>query len=164
MFRRHSIQRTLLVALVLSAIFALADSDYGQPAPRFSAKTMTGERFTNESTRGQVVLLQFWATWCKYCRGEQALVDQLDHEFASKGLVTLAIDVGEEKKTVKKYLEENPRSCRIVLMGDTNLAARFASTTFPLYVLIDRDGNVVGKQHGAGGERALRQLLSKAGL
>lgn len=154
----------LTVLLTFSGLLQAGDDDEGQPAPRFSAKTIAGERFTNESVKGKVVLLQFWATWCKYCRAEQSMVDELDHEFASRGLITLAIDVGEDRKTVKKYLDQNPRDCRVVLTGDTNLAAMFAANSYPIYVLIDRGGNIAGEQHGAGGERALRRLLRRAGL
>src|SRR6266704_516845 len=95
-----SLRWLLSLLIVFGALLAGADSDDGQPAPRLSAKTMAGEKFSNESVKGKVVLLQFWATWCKYCRAEQSLVDQLDHEFADQGLITLAIDVGEDKKTV----------------------------------------------------------------
>jgi len=152
------------VALALSALCAFAASDDGEPAPRFHAKTLTGETFTNESVKGKVVLLQFWTTWCPYCRGEQSLVDDIQHEFADKGLIVLAIDVGESKKTVRKYLAEHPRACPIVLNEDTNLAAMYAAKAFPIYVLIDRDGDIAGTQHGAGGERALRRLLRRAGF
>ena len=125
---------------------------------------MDGERFNNESTKGKVVLLDFWTTWCPYCREEAALVDSLNHEFAAKGLLVLAVDVGESKKKVKKYLEQNPRTSKVVLTEDTNLAAMYQATVYPIYVVIDRDGNVVGTQRGAGGERALRNLLRRAGL
>jgi len=152
------------VALALSALCAFAGSDDGDPAPRFHAKTLTGETFTNESVKGKVVLLQFWTTWCPYCRGEQTLVDDIDHEFADKGLVVLAIDVGESKKTVRKYLADHPRSCRIVLNDDTNLAAMYAANVYPIYVVIDRDGDIAGTQRGASGERGLRHLLRRAGL
>jgi len=151
------------IALALS-VCAFAGSDEGEPAPRFHAKTLTGEIFTNESVKGKVVLLQFWTTWCPYCRGEQSLVDDLDHEFADKGLVVLAIDVGEAKKTVKKYLADHPRSCRIVLNEDTNLAAMYAANVYPIYVVIDRDGDIAATQRGASGERGLRRLLRLAGL
>jgi thiol-disulfide isomerase/thioredoxin len=143
--------------------FAQSD-DEGQPAPRFSAKTTTGEKFSNESVKGKVVLLQFWATWCEYCRADQSTVDQLDKEFAPKGLLTLAVDVGEDKKVVKKYLDQNPRSCRVVLTSDTNLAAMYAANSYPIYVVIDRDGKIAAEQRGAIGERGLRRMLSRAGL
>ena len=148
--------------LLILAISGLALSS--EPAPRFHAQSMDGEKFSNESTKGKVVLVQFWATWCKYCRAEQPLVDQLHREFADQGLVVLAVDFMEPKKTVKKYLAEAPRACKVVLTEDTNLAAMYPSRSFPFYVLIDRDGNVAGTQRGAGGEHSLRSLLRKAGL
>jgi Redoxin len=95
---------------------------------------------------------------------EQELVDKLENEFADQGLVVLAVNVGESKKKVQKYLAENPRKCRIVLNDDTNLAAMYAATQYPIYVVIDRDGNIAEKQNGAGGERSLRWLLAQAGL
>ena len=155
--------RTALLALTLATI-AGAITGGSDPAPHFTAKTMDGERFTNESVKGKVVLVQFWATWCQYCQREQPIVDDLTKEFADKGLVVLAVNVGESKKKVKKYLEEKPRTCKIVLTEDTNLAALYEAKAYPVYVLIDREGNEAGIQRGAGGEDALRRLLSKAGL
>jgi thiol-disulfide isomerase/thioredoxin len=134
-----------------------------EPAPRFTATTTAGEKFSNDSVKGKVVLLEFWTTWCHYCAEEQPLVEKLSHEFAGKGLIVLTINVGESKKTVKKYLELHPRTTKIVLTEDTNLAAMYAATVYPIYVVIDRDGNSV-TQRGAGGEDALRDLLASAGL
>jgi thiol-disulfide isomerase/thioredoxin len=154
----------LIVLVLLTAMAAVAGSDDGEPAPRFHAKTTSGESYTNESIKGKVVLLEFWTTWCPYCKNEEALVDGIDHEFADKGLVVLAIDVAESKKKVRQYLQENPRSCRIVLTEDTNLAAMYQANSYPIYVVIDRDGNIAGEQRGAAGERALRRLLRRAGV
>src|SRR5579871_728248 len=116
MLTAHSISRR-------AAIFALAAAPLAQaaePAPKFFAKTMDGERFTNDSLKGKVVLIQFWATWCQYCRRDQPAVDAVVHEFADKGLVVLAVNVGEGKKKVKQYLQDSPRACKVVLTGDTN--------------------------------------------
>ena len=76
----------------------------------------------------------------------------------------LAIDVAESKKTVKKYLEQHPRSCRIVLTEDTNLAAMYQANSYPIYVVIDREGIIAAEQRGAGGEKALRRLLKRVGM
>lgn len=157
-------RRVVFVSVLMTAISMIAADAGGEPAPRFRAKTLGGENFTNDAVKGKVVLLQFWTTWCQYCRSEQELVDEIDAEFRDNGLVVLAVNVGESKKTVKKYLEANPRKCRIVLTEDTNLAAMFEAKTFPIYVAIDREGNIAATQNGAGGEGALLELLSEAGL
>lgn len=138
--------------------------DEREPAPRFHAKTLAGEQFTNESVKGKVVLFQFWTTWCPYCKNEEPLVNNLTTEFADKGLVVIAVDVAESKKVVQQYLKDHPRKCHIVMTGDTNLAAMYQATRYPIYVVVDRDGKIVNTQHGAGGERALRRSLGRAGL
>lgn len=157
--------RGALFCLVLIIVVGvLAASKDKEPAPRFSATTTTGEKFTNDSIKGKVVLLEFWTTWCGFCADEAAFVDKIGHELAQKGLLLLAIDVGESKKTVKKYLEQHPRDCRIVMMEDTNLAAMYQATVYPIYVVIYRDGNIAGTQRGASGEEALRRLIARGGI
>jgi thiol-disulfide isomerase/thioredoxin len=164
MFRPSAIRRRVLLSVLLLASFAPSIASDDDDAPNFHAKTMDGQNFTNASVKGKVVLFQFWTTWCPICRSEERLVDAIDKEFAPKGLVVLAVDVGESKKTVKKYLQEHPRSVRIVLNDDTNLAAMYAATAYPIYVVVDREGKIAGEQRGGGGERALRGLLASAGL
>jgi thiol-disulfide isomerase/thioredoxin len=164
MTRSRRLRRALPCALVFAALSAIAGPTGKEPAPRFTATTTGGEKFSNASVKGKVVLLDFWTTWCPYCKEEGELVDKLGHEFADKGLIVLAINVAESKKKVKQYLERHPRSSRIVLMEDTNLAAMYQATVYPIYVVIDREGNIAGEQRGAGGEGALRRLLARAGL
>ena len=162
--------RTMLIrgavsaVLLTSALGLAAGSKDKEPAPHFSATTTAGEKFNNESIKGKVVLLEFWTTWCGFCADEAAFVDKIGKEFAPKGLVLLAIDVGESKKTVKKYLEQHPRDCKIVMMEDTNLAAMYQANAYPIYVVIDREGFIAGTQRGAGGEEALRRLIARAGI
>jgi len=156
--------RVLCVFLLLAAACAFAGDDDNKPAPRFRAKTTSGESFNNDSVKGKVVLLEFWTTWCQYCHQEEPLVEAINQEFADKGLIVLAIDVAESKKTVKKYLEQHPRACRIVLTEDTNLAAMYQANSYPIYVVIDRDGNIAGEQRGAAREKALRRLLASADM
>ena len=150
--------------ILLPTASLAAESDDREPAPRFHAKTLQGEQFTNASVKGKVVLFQFWTTWCQYCKSEESLVNDITTEFADKGLVVLEVDVAESKKKVLEYLKEHPRKCRIVFTSDTNLAAMYAANSYPIYVVVDRDGNIVDTQRGAGGERALRRMLENAGL
>jgi thiol-disulfide isomerase/thioredoxin len=161
---RYAVALAVTCAWLGAAMATFPTSTAKEPAPRFVAKTTDGETFSNASIKGKVVLLEFWTTWCGYCAQEAQLVDKLGKELADKGLILLAIDVGESKKTVKKYLEQHPRNCKIVLMEDTNLAAMYQATVYPIYVVIDREGNIVGTQRGAGGEGALRRLIAKGGI
>jgi len=163
-WRRIGLRAALPCALLFAAPYAHAGPQAKERAPRFNAKTMDGEKFTNESTKGKVVLLEFWTTWCPYCFTEAPFVDKINQEYGDKGLLVLTINVGESKKTVKKYLEQHPRKTRIILTDDTNLAAMYEAVEYPIYVVIDKDGNIAATQRGAGGEEALRDMLATAGI
>ncbi len=163
MLPRTTVSRRTALGLLASGGSLLA-IDTREPAPKFKAKTIDGESFNNDSIAGKAVLIQFWATWCPYCKQDQPAVDAMVDEFQSKGLIVLAVDVGESKKKVKQFLEKSPRSCKIVLTEDTNLAAWYAARVYPYYVMIDTRGKVAGEHKGVAGEGGLRRLIRKAGL
>lgn len=164
----HSVSKFVFAGVVLLAVASMAagqaGDETGQPAPRFRAKTMTGELYNNQSTKGKVVMFEFWTTWCKYCEEEARLVDDIAQEFKSKDLIVLAVNVLEPDQTVKKYLVDHPRSVPIVLTKDTNLAAMYNAQVYPIYVVVDREGNIAGEQRGAAGDRGIRRMLRQAGL
>src|ERR1051326_5830185 len=114
--------RRSLAALCAGGLFSGVSLaiDTRERAPNWWARTLDGEKLNNESTKGKTVLLQFWTTWCPYCRREQEAVESITAEFKNKGLIVIAVNVAEPKKKVKQYLEQSPRSCKVVLTEDTN--------------------------------------------
>lgn len=149
-------RRTLVASLLGSPLTAFV----GRPtAPTYRAKTLNGESFTNETLKNRPVLIQFWATWCKYCKKDEPAVERIVAEF--KDLLVLAVSVNESKAKIRKYLETAPRTPKIVATEDTNLAALFAPRAFPMYVLIDAKGGMVDVQEGAGGYEALKELVNR---
>jgi thiol-disulfide isomerase/thioredoxin len=161
---RNPISRRSLLAAAGACLAIPSGVCALESAVRFKARTLDGENISSDSIQGKIVLVQFWTTWCPYCRKDAEAVDAILREFQDQGLVVLAVNVAESKKTVIKFLAESPRNCKIVLMTDTNLAAWFAPKVFPSYAAIDREGRSAGEQKGAGGERSLRHLLRGAGL
>jgi len=163
---RRGVSSCVITCALLSVILtgALSEAHAGGSAPQFSVQTLDGDTVTSRSLAGQTVLLQFWATWCQYCRRDQPAVDQVERAYASKGLMVLAVDVGESEQTVRAYLQKSPRSARIALDPDRRVAARFGVASFPYYVLLDRNGAIAGTAHGAGGEESLRHLIDRSGL
>ena len=152
---------TLGVALVLCATVSGAAQAY---APQFSVRSLDGGSISNDSFSGSVVLVQFWATWCPYCRRDQAGIDRIERNYSDKGLSVLAVDVGESPEKVRAYLQANPRACQIALDPDESMAAEFGARAFPHYVLIDRRGKVAATMHGSGGEDALQRLIERSGV
>lgn len=161
---RLSLALVLLLVFLCGPALARSQDETGESAPRFRARTTKGELFNNDSVKGKVVLFEFWTTWCKYCEDEAPLVDDIAQEFKNKDLIVLAVNVLEPDQRVKKYLSEHPRSVPIVLTKDTNLAAMYNAQVYPIYVVIDREGNIAAEQRGASGERGLRRMLRGAGL
>jgi peroxiredoxin len=157
--RRGAVRWLLFAAPVVAAAI-----ERGDPAPHFSAKTLDGEKYTSDSLKGRVILIQFWATWCPYCKKDEPALETVTREFAKDGLVVLAVDMGEPRRKVKKFVDASPRPWKVVLAEDTTLAAICEAKAYPMYVVIDREGTVAGTQHGAAGETALRRLLARAGL
>ncbi len=150
-------RRSALATLAGSA--AVFGAETRERAPDFVGKTIKGEKFSKESLKGKIVLLQFWATWCGYCRRDEPAVDAVLRDFSAQGLIVLGINVREPKATVLEYLGKHPRACKIVLTEDTNLTSMVPTNAFPLYILLDREGAVAGVQKGSGGEEMLRRML-----
>jgi thiol-disulfide isomerase/thioredoxin len=149
-------RREFFAALLASPLAAFIGRP---PAPAFKGKTLDGEPFSNASLKNRPVLIQFWATWCGYCRRDQPAVERIVKEMPD--VVVLAVSVNESKQKVRKYLQSSPRTAKIVANEDTNLPALFEIRSFPTYVLIDAKGGIVDTQEGSGGYEALQQLLQK---
>jgi thiol-disulfide isomerase/thioredoxin len=162
----RSISRRQSARLLLSFFSAirLKALDAHGPLPHFVAKTLDGERITNDSSKGKVLLIEFWATWCPTCKSDEPATESILSDFEKDGLLVVAVNMGEPRRKVKKYVETSHRLGKIVLAEDTTLAAICDANVYPLYVLVDREGQIAGTQRGARGEGALRRLLAKAGL
>ncbi len=109
------------------------------------------------------MLVQFWATWCGYCRKDEPAIERIAAEQKQK-LVVLAVNVKENAATVKKYVEASKRKTPMVLTEETNLLQLIQPRGFPHYSLFDREGRLVGEQPGAGGYEALQMLIARVGL
>jgi thiol-disulfide isomerase/thioredoxin len=154
--------------LTTSLLAAVASAQQGKPRrkmPQFRATSMKGENLDNEALHGKPALIQLWATWCGYCRRDQPIVEKLAAEFKNDGLVVLAVNVGESRKTVEEYLNRSPRpNVKPVLNENSSLPGLISAEGFPFYVLLDKEGMIAGVQAGSGGEPSLREMLSEIGL
>ena len=99
---RHLAIPFLLALILLVPASAQAPDETGQPAPRFRAKTTSGEQFDNDSVKGKVVLFEFWTTWCEYCEEEATMVDNIAREFKRKDLIVLAVERAGTRSTGEK--------------------------------------------------------------
>ncbi len=86
--------------------------------------------------QNQLILLNFWATWCKFCVEEMPLLDALDQR---DDVTVLAVSVGEDADLVKEYIDTNGYSFNVFLDQDAKLAGTFGVTGFPTTVFIGPD-------------------------
>ena len=129
-----------------SAPTAVATNYIGGPAPDFTSVTVGGEEISLSQYRGQVVILNFWATWCPPCREEMPSMQALHDKFAAKGLVLLAVNVEENgHAVVSDFLKKTPYSFPIVFDEDAVIQNTYKVFRFPETFIIDKNGVVVEK-------------------
>jgi thiol-disulfide isomerase/thioredoxin len=136
----------------------------GRPAIDFTLKDLAGKEHRLGSHRGQVVMLDFWATWCGPCRIQMPLVEKLGREYADRGLVVYAVNQGEPAEKARAYLKKNSYTTTALLDPKSEVGGRYGVTGIPTLVVIDRQGTIAAHFVGVRGEAELREALKKAGL
>ncbi len=135
-------------------------------APEVQFQTLAGQPFTLGQLRGQVVLLNFWATWCIPCREEIPLLNAMQHELEAKGLKIVGASLEDTAEGVESYQKEVRKFEYQVLIGGEDAKAKFGGTPLPTTYLIDRQGRIrqkiIGARDRAGWEAAVKPLLDEA--
>lgn len=135
-----------LLLLLLPAVAHAHDGDLvqvGQTAPAFTATTAQGAPVALAVLRGQVVLLNFFATWCPPCKTElPALEKRVWAPFQRRGLALFAIGREHSVAEVAAYKKANHLSFEFLADPDRSIYARYATEYIPRCYLIGRDGRV----------------------
>ncbi|MFO7765830.1 MAG: TlpA disulfide reductase family protein [Pelovirga sp.] len=122
----------------------------GEAAPDFTLVNMDGEEVSLSDYRGQVVILNFWATWCPPCREEKPTMERLYQKYQDEGLVFLAINVeADGHQVVSQYLLNNSYTLPILLDAKAEVQGLYGVFRYPESFIIDRNGVVV--EHIIGG-------------
>ena len=172
--RRRGWKRTVDVALWTLALgllawrfgpqlgAALGVGDGERPAPAFALETLEGDTVRLAELRGQVVLLNFWATWCAPCRVEMPWFEQLHRERAADGLVIVGAftDVGTPD-LVRSFLAERSITYPIGQATPSLRRAFGGVRGLPTSFLIDRQGRIRHSVTGIFAEPALRAAVDR---
>ncbi|MDR3699320.1 MAG: redoxin domain-containing protein [Candidatus Sulfopaludibacter sp.] len=134
----------------------------GRPAPEFALRDLEDREVRLGDLRGKVVLLDFWGTWCGYCREALPAVELLHRAAESKGLVVFGVD-SEAPALAREYVAKYKYTFRTLADPNDALAARYHVNGWPTTVLIDREGNVAFYDEG-GEQEKLRDALLKLGV
>jgi peroxiredoxin len=121
----------------------------GSAAPDFALPSLDSDRpIVLSDLRGRVVLVNFWATWCKPCEDEMPAMDRLYRELRPAGFELLAISVGEQPSVVRPFRDRLGVAFPILLDSDKRVATRWHTFAFPESLLVDRDGTVLERYVG----------------
>jgi peroxiredoxin len=126
----------------------LIDNSIGEQAPDFTLNDLSGKEVSLSSFRGKPVLLNFWATWCPYCRKEREELNSVFRSYKGKDLVIISVSIDRSVKTVEKFLERQPAG--FINLTDTEKAAAkpYDVVGLPTTFLIDRNGIIRHKLVG----------------
>ena len=103
---------------------------------------LAGGTLSLAELRGQVVVLDFWATWCPPCRRELPRLDALNAELARRGGRVLAVSIDEDRENVDRFARRYGLKLPIVLDGPNGVARELDLQDVPLTLVLDRDGQV----------------------
>jgi thiol-disulfide isomerase/thioredoxin len=137
----------------------------GSEAPPFDLETHDGARLTSADLRGQVVLLDFWATWCPPCREEMPWLVELGREYQGKGVRFVAASRDEDgwKQAVGAYARKSvPGLEAFAANGDPFTAGRYRVDALPTLYVIGRDGKIVGGVRGSTSRWRVKRWLNAA--
>lgn len=137
----------------------------GAPAPDFTLKSLSGETLQLSSLRGEVVLLNFWATWCAPCEAEMPTLEDRYKTFLGSGFHVLGVNADDEKTaTIETFLERVPVSFPILLDPGLTVSDLYRVRGLPMTFLIDREGVVRAVQAGYLSDGQLDRYLSELGF
>jgi len=131
-----------LAAALLATAWPAAATDGAVPAPPFSLASRAGGEVSLADLKGQVVMINFWASWCGPCRQEFPALDQIYAKYKPMGFTLVAINVESEKADAEKFLSATPASFPILFDPDNTVSGKYGVSAMPTTVLVDRQGRV----------------------
>ena len=140
-----------IIAVVFSMLAAssLASSGMeGQQAPDFALKSSTGQNLRLSEYRGDVVMINFWATWCGPCRQEMPLLDELYSRYQRVGFNLLGVNIDDDSRRAMQMIEELGVDFPVLFDARKEVSELYKVEAMPVTVLVDREGTVRYVHHG----------------
>ena len=152
-----------LIAAVASLILAVsmamaAPLKEGDAFPDLTAVGLEGSL---PDTKGKVVLVDFFASWCGPCKESFPAMQDLHKKYAGKGLVILAINLDKKKADMDEFLKAHPADFAIVRDATNKLVAQIKIPTMPTSFLLNREGKVVSVHRGFKGEETRKKYTEE---
>jgi len=160
----QSLSRLLMACLVSLMCVSLAGAAAVKgPAPNFTLKSMNGKNLKLSEMTGNVVLINFWASWCGPCREEMPLLNALHKKYAPLGFTVWGVNVEEQLDGARGFLSNVPVDFPILLDNENKVSKQYKVVAMPTTVVVDRDGNMRYLHEGykPGDEKKYRKMVKK---
>lgn len=154
MSKTNTVKATILIAVLGGAAYLALRLRQARPvaigdsAPNFSVPALPSGSMDLKDYRGQVVVVNLWATWCPPCVEETPSLVDFAEKMRNHGVVVLGISVDEDETALQDFVQKNHISYPIGRDPDRSLSARFGTYQFPETYILDRRGLVAEKVVG----------------
>ena len=155
--------RRLLLAGMMAAAMPAAALELDRAAPDFTLKSLGGKNLKLSEMAGNVVLINFWASWCGPCREEMPLLNDLHKKYEPLGFAVFGVNVEEDVKGAMGFLQNFPVDFPVLLDSSNQVSKQYKVIAMPTTVLVDRDGKVRYLHQGykSGDEIKYQQMVKK---
>jgi peroxiredoxin len=134
--------RGAIAAIVIASTAFAASGDASGPAPAFTLTALSGQQGALSQYKGQVIMVNFWATWCGPCQQEMPLLDQMYKKYKPAGFTLIGVNVDKESPAVKELLARKPVSFPVLLDPANQVSKAYHVDEMPSSVIIDRKGEI----------------------
>lgn len=139
--------KTIAIIVVLTALLAAPASQAAMPkigaaAPDFALKSSSGKNLKLSEHRGEVVMINFWATWCGPCRQELPLLNRLHEQYRKTGFTLLGVNIDDRQDAAQDMAKKLGITFPVLFDTDKRVSRLYDVNAMPSTVLIDRDGKV----------------------
>jgi cytochrome c biogenesis protein CcmG, thiol:disulfide interchange protein DsbE len=143
----------IIVALLASGLgrdpSVIASPLVGRLAPNFTLAQLDGPPVTLSKLRGQVVVINFWASWCAECKTEQAALDQAWQRFQDSGVVVVGVNFEDETSAARGYVRTADVTYPVVEDADSSAALAYGLRGVPETFIVNRSGRIVNRIIGS---------------
>lgn len=132
----------LLSSLAINFCSVLSAETISGPAPDFTLKSNSGENIRLAEQRGNVVMLNFWASWCGPCRQEMPHLNAISEQYSNLGFNLIGVNVDENRNDADRAIKDLRVAFPVLFDNDSTVAELFSVDAMPTTIIIDKDGNV----------------------
>ncbi|MCP4490863.1 MAG: TlpA family protein disulfide reductase [Gammaproteobacteria bacterium] len=161
--KAHIFKIILLLSGSLLLSYPAWSATVSGPAPNFTLKSLSGKNLKLSELAGNVVLINFWASWCGPCLQEMPLLNAIHKKYEPLGFTVLGVNVEEQSDKARTFLADRGVDFPILLDNENQVSKLYDVVAMPTTVVVDRDGNMrfLHKGYKPGDEAQYRKMVKK---